>query len=420
MNSTTTTTNTSPASVGGALPWASQQSPLNENGSVNLMEINRLSHLRPRQGKDNVPTLNTLQQEANTPRTHKGRLFRSAAELLSDTLKPEYLIQGIIEVGTTNALIGPSGAGKTFVALDMALCIATGKPWNGHEVKKPGPVLILAGEGRIGMRRRIKAWCTHHNIETEQIQNIFISEHIIPLNGQENNVDAIVKEVEMSGIKPAWVLIDTLARHMEGDENSTRDMSAFINQIDNLCDRLHCSVQIVHHTGYNNNDRGRGSSALKAALDSEILCNKNSLCWTKQKDGLTPSPLDFKLVDVVVYDNDDGDAPIISAVLEYAGHTAAQKSDQLTSYEKMALDALHGIASSQDNELRFIDEREWRQAFFGMRRTEKPNVQDNTLLKSWSRVCDALISKKAVEITSQGAKLLDHAESQHTASDMTF
>src|SRR2546422_8198989 len=39
-------------------------------------------------------------------------------------------------------LFRSSGGGKTFVSLDWALCIATGKPWRGRAVKR-GPVVYV-------------------------------------------------------------------------------------------------------------------------------------------------------------------------------------------------------------------------------------------------------------------------------------
>jgi ABC-type glutathione transport system ATPase component len=35
--------------------------------------------------------------------------------------------------GELHALVGPSGSGKSFVALDWALCVAAGIPWHGRE-----------------------------------------------------------------------------------------------------------------------------------------------------------------------------------------------------------------------------------------------------------------------------------------------
>jgi hypothetical protein len=79
---------------------------------------------------------------------------KSVLTLIGDVeiYNPKYLIDGIIEESSLVGLIGPSGAGKTFVALDMALSMATGKDYHGLFVKK-GLAILSAGEGHLGIPR---------------------------------------------------------------------------------------------------------------------------------------------------------------------------------------------------------------------------------------------------------------------------
>ncbi len=59
---------------------------------------------------------------------------------------PEWLIDGFMEQAVFGGLYGRSGDGKTFVALDLALSIATGRVWQGRVVKQ-GPVVYVVAEG---------------------------------------------------------------------------------------------------------------------------------------------------------------------------------------------------------------------------------------------------------------------------------
>lgn len=68
-----------------------------------------------------------------------------------------------LEEGTVGALIGASGVGKSFLALDFALSVATRIPWHGRNVVK-GPVLYIAGEGRYGILRRARGWAIAHQL----------------------------------------------------------------------------------------------------------------------------------------------------------------------------------------------------------------------------------------------------------------
>ena len=66
-----------------------------------------------------------------------------------------------------------------------------------------------------------------------------------------------------------------LARHMGGlDENNAKDMGELIRTADKLRDDYKCAIMLVHHTGHAHQDRARGSTAFKGALDTEIIVNQ--------------------------------------------------------------------------------------------------------------------------------------------------
>ncbi len=67
------------------------------------------------------------------------------------------LVKGLLDQGALSVLYGPSNVGKTFVALDLALHVATGLPWSGMGTAKcrgPEPVNDFAAFGfRLGLAR---------------------------------------------------------------------------------------------------------------------------------------------------------------------------------------------------------------------------------------------------------------------------
>ena len=48
---------------------------------------------------------------------------------------------------------------------------------------------------------------------------------------------------------PAVVVIDTLNRSLNGNENDSKDMAAYIRAADAIRETFHCAVIIVHHCG---------------------------------------------------------------------------------------------------------------------------------------------------------------------------
>ena len=87
------------------------------------------------------------------------------------------------------------------------------------------------------------------------------------------------------------------------DENNAKEMGELVQTADKLKHDYQCAVMLVHHTGHNNQDRARGSTAFKGALDTEILVkslgdNDIIVSCEKQKDGPQFDTMQFLKVSV--------------------------------------------------------------------------------------------------------------------------
>lgn len=217
---------------------------------------------------------------------------------------PEYLIADLIETETLGLVFGDPGCGKSFVATDMGLSVATGTPFHGRKVKQ-GAVYLIAGEGHNGLTRRFAAWAKHNGVSIKSAP-LFMSNRPAQFLDHESAtaVAEAVRQLAAQHGNPALILIDTLARNYgPGDENSTSDMGAFIAVIDDLKAQFPgCTVLIVHHSGHGDKQRARGAMALKGALDCEYRVEKADslirLVNTKMKDAEPPNPLAFDLTGV--------------------------------------------------------------------------------------------------------------------------
>jgi len=233
-------------------------------------------------------------------------------ELVGDPLKKikpiKWLIEGHIERGTLALIFGPPAGGKSFIATSMACAVATGTPWHGHPVSQTS-VLYIAGEGLQGIIRRFGAWSKVAGVSLENAP-LYRSLRAMPV-GEQGGIDAIIQEVEKvldAGHHfPQLVIIDTLARNYSGDENSTADMSRFINELDEFfCKTFKSTVLIVHHSGHTNG-RARGSSALNAAMDHVFQVTKSintiQMVNTKAKESEPADDIMFSIrqVDLGLY-----------------------------------------------------------------------------------------------------------------------
>lgn len=262
-------------------------------------------------------------------------------------IKPvAWLVESYIEEDALTVMYGPPGKGKSFVALDLSCCIASGMPFHGHLVK-PGVVIYIAGEGHNGIARRLHAWGQHNDTALPEL--LFVSEAPTDLSSETNaaKVAEAVKQIaEATGESPVLIVIDTMARNFGGDENSATDVGHFIRNVDALRRHWKATVLIVHHSGKDGERGARGSSALKGAADAEYEVSRSNednlvrLIPRKMKDAEEPSSLAFELVGVSV--RDDSGSLISGAALRLTGYTApaAPVLAKLGKQQKAALETL--------------------------------------------------------------------------------
>ena len=227
---------------------------------------------------------------------------------------------------------GPSGGGKTFMVLDWMLSIASGKPdWFGHKVRG-GRVVYLAGEGHHGLKGRVAAWKQHNGVKT---LDMYLSKAGCDLNTPEG-YQKVAESIRALDATPRTIVVDTLHRFLNGDENSAQDAKTMLDACAALMAEFNCTVILVHHTGVSDESqhRARGSSAWKGALDIEVsvVPPKNdgaiAIVQRKSKDSEMAETIhaDLETVAINGWKDEDGE-PVTSAVLVKGSEPAKSKSD---------------------------------------------------------------------------------------------
>lgn len=216
----------------------------------------------------------------------------------------EWRIRDVYVEGTLANVFGDSGDGKSFVVLDQALCIATGRPWHG-KATRPGTVLYLCGEGKHGINERVSAWEAEYN-EGEQVpdSSFLMFADVTPLTRATDEKARLHALTRMLGrVRPNVIVVDTLARYAEGvEENSATEMGRVVSVVDQFAKRLGATVILVHHTA-RGTSHARGSVALKGALETELYVErKKGMCGTitvtKQKNAPDGEEFPYELVPV--------------------------------------------------------------------------------------------------------------------------
>ena len=185
---------------------------------------------------------------------------------------PKFLVDGFLQENSLAMIWGHSGSYKSFIALDFALCVATGKDFFGHNVSL-GTVLYVAAEGSSGFKNRTTAWVEHYD---KKIDNFYLIPMALDIN-EERTIDDLLADISMYQIKPKLLILDTLARVSgNSEENSASDMSKIINHLDKFREATGATCLIVHHSG-KSGSQYRGSSAIYAAMDTSIQIAKDDM-----------------------------------------------------------------------------------------------------------------------------------------------
>lgn len=330
----------------------------------------------------------------------------------------EFLIDGWMTVGDKSIIGGPSKSGKSFLAIEAAGCIATGKDFFGAKVMAPGLVIYQAGEGTRGVKKRFRAWRQYNAIDPKNPIPIYILQSKIDLYRPDGDTAKLIEEIK--GIQTLYdvplraLFIDTLATATGGaDENSGKDMSTVMANVDKLAQAIHgCHVCLVHHF----NAAGtklRGHSSIYANIDQVVLVTREegskvkTAVLDKQKDEEDGLQIRFELFQLQLGQRADG-KPITSCVTLPVGGAVAARTEgkggiiiRLTNERAVILQALkdalseHGVkreavTMKQIRELpksitTVVDARRWKEAYM-MKAPDAATANDNTINK---RIRDA-------------------------------
>lgn len=217
---------------------------------------------------------------------------------------PRWLIPGVLTEGSLAAIYGAPESGKSFLAVDMSMAIASGIDWHGRGVER-GAVLYIAAEGAPGLGKRVRAWKQDRHAQEHAFDFRLMRDEINFAAEKEGTVRAFVKAVtdELGPLK--LVVIDTLNQTAAGaDENSAKDMSRYIASMKWLRDATGAAVVVVHHSGKDVSKGMRGSTALLGAMDTTVEVERDKdkhsikVAVQKQKDAEREGPMRFNLEKV--------------------------------------------------------------------------------------------------------------------------
>lgn len=201
-----------------------------------------------------------------------------------------YAVKGLLRRGESSVLYGPSNCGKSALVCHIGQCIVSGRQLFGARVKR-GVVVHVGAEAPDSILDRMRAYPS---------DNGSAAPYIVRRSGVDlskcDDVKLFIEELKQirqhTGENIVLVVFDTLARSIgNSDENCAQSMTAIVNAADWIARTVKAHVMLVHHTGKDVERGGRGSSALRGAVDTELALTPNktgSITLSQEKQRTMP------------------------------------------------------------------------------------------------------------------------------------
>jgi hypothetical protein len=236
------------------------------------------------------------------------RNLPSAADFLSSGKSTfgRWCIPGLLPQQCTAVIYGPTGSGKTFLALHLSLCKATGLPWFGKPMAG-GTVVYLVTEDRPGVEARAVAAARHMGLALDDIAFEFVTPFAIHADGWAASLIEVLTEIQLRNEQPiAAVFLDTLGASFGGrSQDDAAQMTLATDAMQAVAEHFKCAFVALHHSGKNAALGMRGSQVLEDRTDAVLTLRKLKdgaigVNIEKQRNGAVCAPLTWRLAEVVI------------------------------------------------------------------------------------------------------------------------
>lgn len=282
---------------------------------------------------------------------------------------PQWLVDGFIQEETLVAIYGAPESGKSFLAIDMAMSVASDRRWHGRDVM-PGAVLYIAAEGAMGLSKRVRAWRAERGVNGAAPFHL-MRQNLNLTDSKEATAFCRVMGEKLGALR--MIVIDTLNQTASGaDENSAQDMGRYIESMKRLRDESGAAVVVIHHSGKDASKGLRGSTALLGGFDTTIEVVRPNLDGPavnvrvrKQKDAEKEKPIGFDMVQLgdslvlrVTKDSirETDEAFIASPVRDWAAQQVLERGGRMSfkALLEARMDLTLGKESKTRNELKAV------------------------------------------------------------------
>lgn len=212
--------------------------------------------------------------------TRSSYIRQDLAALRANYNPPEWIVDGILPNPGMLLIGGIPGAGKTWLVLDTALAVATGRPWLGRfQTRQGAALLVLEEEDPSAVVDRLDLLRGGLGLSQEEGDalpiHLLVQQGVSLVTPDGTLEPELLRHVEE--VQPALIVLDPFRRVHQLEENDSGEMSLLFTLLRQLTQftKEPCSLLLAHHFGKRNDsdeplNRLRGSSDIAASVDGVL------------------------------------------------------------------------------------------------------------------------------------------------------
>lgn len=219
-----------------------------------------------------------------------------AADLGTRPPEQRWLVERLWAERAVGIVGGEPKCCKSFLALDIAVSVASGRPClRRYAVKQPGPVLLFAAEDALHVvRERVAGICAAADVDLDALPLHVITAPTVRLDLPRDQ-KRLRRTVEQ--LSPRLLVLDPFVRLHRVDENAAADVAPLLAFLRQLEREIETAVLLVHHArkGASHARAGqalRGSSELHAWGDSNLYLRRRAQALLLAVEHRAAAPID--------------------------------------------------------------------------------------------------------------------------------
>ena len=236
--------------------------------------------LEPTFPEYSVKSLNTLSKEIENENKIDLPPLKSLADYPDKDQRAPELIAGLLRMGHKCMVSAGSKAGKSFLAIELGLLIASGGKFIGHQCRQSSVLYVNLEIDEYSFTYRGREVYRALGIDDPEVLENFKMLHLRGASlGLEKLAPALIEAIKRELIENnrqfSTIILDPIYKISNGEENSAKDVSRFCNQLDRISRETGCAIIYCHHhskgdQGYKKaQDRASGSGVF--ARDADVI-----------------------------------------------------------------------------------------------------------------------------------------------------